>query len=172
MAAWNNENEMFELMKEKLYTPVVGDILDQMGYKHQFLPAPVRPLAAQVPTEPYKLRGEQQDNRLKVAGYACTVLENDVFEYPEEKPFGYMTEALDDLKPNEVYVATGSAQQRALGRAADGVRESTRCSWRGAEWIYPRYAKGYRAEFPGVLHGHMGAGFFCAHVCIQMEMSD
>lgn len=49
MAAWNNENEMFELMKEKLYTPVVGDILDQMGYKHQFLPAPVRPLAAQVP---------------------------------------------------------------------------------------------------------------------------
>ena len=66
MAAWNNENEMFELMKEKLYTPVVGDILDQMGYKHQFLPAPVRPLAAQVPTEPYKLRGEQQDNRLKV----------------------------------------------------------------------------------------------------------
>lgn len=47
MAAWNNENEMFELMKEKLYTPVVGDILDQMGYKHQFLPAPVRPLAAQ-----------------------------------------------------------------------------------------------------------------------------
>ena len=23
---------MFELMKEKLYTPVVGDILDQMGY--------------------------------------------------------------------------------------------------------------------------------------------
>ena len=35
MAAWNNENEMFELMKEKLYTPVVGDILDQMGYKHR-----------------------------------------------------------------------------------------------------------------------------------------
>ena len=171
MAAWNNENEMFELMKEKLYTPVVGDILDQMGYKHQFLPAPVRPLAAQVPTEPYKLRGERQDNRLKVAGYACTVLENDVFEYPEEKPFGYMTEALDDLKPNEVYVATG-AHNSTLGRAADGVRESTRCSWRGAEWIYPRYAKGYRAEFSGVLHGHMGAGFFCAHVCIQMEMPD
>ena len=115
MAAWNNENEMFELMKEKLYTPVVGDILDQMGYKHQFLPAPVRPLAAQVPTEPYKLRGEQQDNRLKVAGYACTVLENDVFEYPEEKPFGYMTEALDDLKPNEVYVATGAHNSALWG---------------------------------------------------------
>ena len=49
MAMWKNDDEMFALMKEKLYTPVVGDILDQMGYKHQFLPAPVRPLAAQVP---------------------------------------------------------------------------------------------------------------------------
>ena len=28
MKSWNNEDEMFELMKEKLYTPVVGDILD------------------------------------------------------------------------------------------------------------------------------------------------
>ena len=102
MAMWKNDDEMFALMKEKLYTPVVGDILDQMGYKHQFLPASIRPLAAQVPTAPYILPGEEEDKRLKVAGYACTVLENDVFEYPAEKPFGYMTEALDDLKPNEI----------------------------------------------------------------------
>ena len=33
---WQNEDEMFALMKEKLYTPVVGDILDSMGYYHQF----------------------------------------------------------------------------------------------------------------------------------------
>lgn len=52
MAMWKNDDEMFALMKEKLYTPVVGDILDQMGYKHQFLPASIRPLAAQVPTRP------------------------------------------------------------------------------------------------------------------------
>ena len=44
MAMWKNDDEMFALMKEKLYTPVVGDILDQMGYKHQFLPASIRPL--------------------------------------------------------------------------------------------------------------------------------
>ena len=43
MAMWKNDDEMFALMKEKLYTPVVGDILDQMGYKHQFLPASIRP---------------------------------------------------------------------------------------------------------------------------------
>ena len=28
MAAWSNETELFAMMKEKLYTPVVGDILD------------------------------------------------------------------------------------------------------------------------------------------------
>ena len=27
---WNDDKEMFHWMKEKLYTPVVGDILDQM----------------------------------------------------------------------------------------------------------------------------------------------
>ena len=46
MAQWNNDEELFNLTKEKLYTPVVGDILDQMGYKHQFLPAAIRPLEA------------------------------------------------------------------------------------------------------------------------------
>lgn len=115
MAMWKDDDEMFALMKEKLYTPVVGDILDQMGYKHQFLPASIRPLAAQVPTAPYILPGEEEDKRLKVAGYACTVLENDVFEYPAEKPFGYMTEALDDLKPNEIYIATGAHNSALWG---------------------------------------------------------
>lgn len=41
---WKNEDEMFALMKEKLYTPVVGDILDGMGLVHQFLPQNIRPL--------------------------------------------------------------------------------------------------------------------------------
>ena len=27
MAQWNDDKELFDLMKEKLYTPVVGDIL-------------------------------------------------------------------------------------------------------------------------------------------------
>ena len=119
MAMWKNDDEMFALMKEKLYTPVVGDILDQMGYKHQFLPASIRPLAAQVPTAPYILPGEEEDKRLKVAGYACTVLENDVFEYPAEKPFGYMTEALDDL-----LTACGKARG-AVGAVLDGYTRDT-----------------------------------------------
>lgn len=115
MKQWRDDAERFALMKEKLYTPVVGDILDQMGYKHQFLPAAIRPLAAQVPVEPYKLPGEETDQRLKLAGYACTVLENDVYEYPKQKPFGYLTEALDDLRPNEIYIATGAHNSALWG---------------------------------------------------------
>jgi len=137
MALWNNEDEMFALMKEKLYTPVVGDILDQMGYTHQFLPSTIKPLESQIPADAYIDRSVP-DNRLKVAGYACTVLENDVFGIPK-KPFGYLTEALDQLKPNEVYVATGahfsalwgelltaSAKARgAVGAVVDGFSRDT-----------------------------------------------
>lgn len=113
MALWNNDEEMFSLMKEKLYTPVVGDILDQMGYIHQFLPAEIRPLAALVPTQPFVNPGEP-DNRLKLAGYACTVLEHDVYGMPE-KPFGYLTEALDQLRPNDVYIAAGAYHSALWG---------------------------------------------------------
>ena len=34
MKPWKDQDEMFSLMREKLYTPVVGDILDQMGLVH------------------------------------------------------------------------------------------------------------------------------------------
>lgn len=138
MPLWQSADEMFALMKQKLYTPVVGDILDQMGYTHQFLPSAIRPLACQVPCGPFRPAGETEDRRLKVAGYACTVLENDVFGMPQ-KPFGYLTEALDQLRPNEVYVATGahnsalwgelltaSAKARgAVGAVLDGYSRDT-----------------------------------------------
>lgn len=41
-------------------------------------------------------------------------MENDVFEEPK-KPFGYLTEALDQLKPNEIYVATGAHNSALWG---------------------------------------------------------
>lgn len=69
-----NDEELFALIKEKLYTPVVGDILDQMGYCHQFLPAYIKPLESLVPSDAYIDRTEE-DHRLKLVGYACTVLE-------------------------------------------------------------------------------------------------
>lgn len=96
MKLWNDENEKFSLMKEKLYTPVVGDILDGMGYCHQFLPQDIRPIK----------------DDMKLAGKAMTVLMIDVFG-PQKKPFGYLTEALDQLEENEIYLATGGSKRCA-----------------------------------------------------------
>lgn len=90
MASWNSEQELFALMKEKLYTPVVGDILDGMGYVHQFLPHEIHPMREE----------------MKLAGRAMTVLMIDVFG-PQKKPFGLLTEALDQLQENEIYIAAG-----------------------------------------------------------------
>ena len=112
MARWKNDEELFSLIREKLYTPVVGDILDQMGYTHQFLPRNIRPLTALVP--PNMVAPMEPDNRNALVGWACTVLENDVFCAPK-KPFGYLTEALDQLRPNEIYVATGAHNSALWG---------------------------------------------------------
>lgn len=92
----HQRKELLASIKEKLYTPVVGDILDEMGYYHQFLPADIRPLS---PT-------------MKLAGYAMPVLMIDVFE-PQKKPFGLLTEALDQLQEDEIYIATGGTKRCA-----------------------------------------------------------
>lgn len=112
MASWKNNEELFALIREKLYTPVVGDILDQMGYTHQFLPAAIRPLTALVP--PNLVGHFEDDKRNKLVGWACTILENDIYA-PAKKPFGYLTESLDQLRPGEVYVATGAHNSALWG---------------------------------------------------------
>lgn len=84
------ETELFALMREKLYTPVVGDILDAKGYTHQFLPQAIRPLR----------------DDMKLAGKAMTVLMIDVFG-EQKKPFGRLCECLDQIRQNEIYIATG-----------------------------------------------------------------
>lgn len=93
---WTTDAELFALMKRELYTPVVGDILDAMGYYHQFLPQNIRPLR----------------DDMKLAGRAMTVLMIDVFG-PQKKPFGLLTEALDQLQENEIYIAAGGTKRCA-----------------------------------------------------------
>lgn len=101
---WQTDQELFEIIRAELYTAVVGDIMDKMGYLHQFLPPQIRPLS----------------NEMFVAGRAMTVLEADVFSEQGnknpilKKSFGLMLEALDDLKENEVYICTGSSPSYAL----------------------------------------------------------
>ena len=87
---------MLELVRTRLYTPVVGDILDAMGRTHQFLPQAIQPL--------------RDDFRL--AGWAMPVLMIDVYG-PQKKPFGLLTEALDQLQKDEVYLASGGEMRCA-----------------------------------------------------------
>lgn len=139
MAEWNNDDELFELIKTELYTAVVGDIMDKLGYLNQFLSPRIQPL--------------RED--MFVAGRAMPVLEADVYHDKSghnpimDKPFGLMLEALDDLKKNEVYICTGSSHRFALW----GELMSTRAIKLGAVGAvvdgYSRDTLGiYKLNFP------------------------
>ena len=80
----------FQQIKEHLYTPVVGDILDELGCFHQFLPQAVQPMR----------------ESMKVVGRAMPVVMIDVYG-KQDAPFGKLTEALDQLQPGEIYLASG-----------------------------------------------------------------
>ncbi len=103
---WKDDDELFALMKSRLFPAVVGDILDTMGLLHQFLSPGIKALRSD----------------MVVCGRAMPVLETNCFAASEpegklelsRKPFGLLFEALDDLKQHEVYVATGCAPQFAL----------------------------------------------------------
>jgi regulator of RNase E activity RraA len=94
---WKTDEELFALMRARLFTAVVGDVLDAIGHLHQFLPAGITPLRSD----------------MVVAGRAMPVLEADCFG-AGDRPFGLMLKALDDLKPHEVYVASGGSPRYAL----------------------------------------------------------
>ena len=102
MLTWKNDDELFALMKKDLYSAVIGDILDQMGHYHQFLPMAVQPI--------------RED--MVVCGRAMTVKEDDLpvigEPIPTEPTFGHMLDALDDLKKNEVYLCSGSSPDYAV----------------------------------------------------------
>lgn len=91
------DSERFDVIKRHLYTAVLGDILDEIGRLHQFLPEEVRPLV----------------NSMKVVGRAMPVLSRDTHGVTDT-PFGRMTEALDQLQPGEVYLAAAAGSHAAM----------------------------------------------------------
>ena len=136
MKEWNDDKALFSLIKEELYTAVIGDIMDKMGYTRQFLPPQIRPL---------------RDDML-VVGRAMTVLEADVLEHGKEcgenpllkRSFGLMLEALDDLKEDEVYVCSGSSPCYALWGELMSAR-AIQCKAAGA------VVNGYSRDTKGIL---------------------
>ena len=116
MSNYNNDDELFSLLETKLFPAVVGDVLDKMGYLHQFLPAEIQPL----------------DEKMVLAGRAMPVLEADIYDLDKEtnnplagKPFGLMLEALDTLKPGDIYVAAGGSLNYAMWGALMSTRAKT-----------------------------------------------
>ena len=138
---WDGDGQLFELVKSVLYTPVVGDVLDALGKYHQFLPQPVQPMR----------------EAMVVVGRAMPVLMIDVHG-PQKKPFGLLTEALDDLRPGEVYVTgggdmrcaywgellTATARTRgAVGAVVDGFHRDTP---KVLEQNWPVFSRGRYAQ--------------------------
>ena len=115
----------FAEVKEKLYSAVIADILDEMGYRNQAMSYDIMPL--------------KEDD--VVAGPAFTVLATDVYDIPEH-PYKLEFEAVDHLQPGNVLVATttgsvcsgfwgelltnGCLKRGAVGCILDGMSRDTR----------------------------------------------
>src|SRR5438045_4050287 len=137
--SWQSDDDLFALARRELFTAVVGDVMDTLGLQRQFLSPQIQPL---------------RDDMVLI-GRAMPVLEADIAnEAVRNKPFGLMLEALDDLKPNEIYIATGASPSYALW----GELMSTRAMKLGAVGAvldgYSRDTRGILAlDFPVFSHG-------------------
>ena len=99
MRLWKTNEELFEVVRRELFTAVVGDAMDRIGLDRQFLPPQIRALATD----------------MVVIGPAMTVVEADVTnDNRDVTPFGRLFDAVDDLKPGEIYICTGSSPSYAL----------------------------------------------------------
>ena len=132
---WANDEELFSLARKDLFTAVVGDVMDKLNLRRQFLPPQIRPL----------------ESRMMAIGRAMTVLEADFFEEKaagqssiSSKPLGLMLEALDDLKTNEIYVCAGASPSYALWGEHMSLR-AQRCGAAGA------VVDGYSRDTHGIL---------------------
>jgi regulator of RNase E activity RraA len=133
---WKDDADLFAQARRELFTAVVGDVMDKLGLRHQFLPAAIQPL----------------ERGMVTIGRALTVLGADYFEEADVsghnqhsgRPFGLMLDALDDLKPNEVYICTGGSPRYALWGELMSVR-AIRCGAAGA------VLDGYSRDTNGIL---------------------
>jgi 4-hydroxy-4-methyl-2-oxoglutarate aldolase len=84
------DDQLFDMMAEKLYVAVISDILDSIGFRNQVLQPGV------VPAQP-------NPNQVLV-GRAATVLVGPQYEVVEQ-PYTSQIAAIDTLKPGDVIVS-------------------------------------------------------------------
>lgn len=89
--------ELFEHVEQNLYTAVLADALDELGFRQQAMRETIRPLSPD----------------LVFAGWARTILCMDVYHMCEN-PYDIEIEAVDSLLPGEIaVVATGDSKRNA-----------------------------------------------------------
>jgi regulator of RNase E activity RraA len=140
-----SDQALFQTIREKLFTPVLGDILDRERCWHQFLPQPIKPLNV----------------AHMLVGRAMPVRIADVTG-PQTRPFGRLTDALDSLEPGEIYLATGGSMncaawgeimtatartRGAAGAIIDGFHRDTP---RVLDQNWPVFSRGSFAQDAGV----------------------
>lgn len=134
------DKEAFALMKERMYTGLVCDVMDELGYREQAMHQRLRPL------EPDTV----------LAGRAKTILAVDVYHIVEE-PYKMEIEALDSVKEDEVPVvctnessnngvwgellSTATRMRGGAGAVVDGLMRDTK----GIRKLgFPVFASGYK----------------------------
>lgn len=151
MNEWSDDAELFALMRRELYTPVVGDILDGFERYHQTLPANVQPMR----------------ESMIVVGRAMPALMIDVYG-PQKKPFGLLTQALDDLRKGEVYLASGGDMRCAYW----GELLTATAKTRGAVGAV---VNGYHRDTPKVLEQDwpvFSRGRYCQDSSVRTQVAD
>jgi regulator of RNase E activity RraA len=99
----SDDTKLFETVRARLFTAVIGDVMDAQGLTRQFLPPSIRAISPE----------------MTVVGRAMPVLEADcvgdvVAHTGRTDGFGLMFRALDDLTLGEVYVCAGASPRYAL----------------------------------------------------------
>jgi len=128
----------YDQIAERLYTAVLADVLDSLGYRNQVMRHDIRPLYPEA----------------KVVGRAATMLGIQAYSVPEQ-PYMLELELLDDLKPGEVVVCTVqgernssvwgellSTHSRARGGRGAILDGMTRDAWGIIEMRFPVFAVG------------------------------
>ena len=101
-----NDPGFLHEIRQSLYTAVLSDVLDDLGFRDQAMWSSIRPL----------------DEDLTLAGFARTGLYREVFQaVTGENPYELEIALVDDLKPDDVAVF-GAAARAALRHGASCCR--------------------------------------------------
>jgi len=76
-------------IRQRLYTAVLSDVLDELGYRDQAMPPSIRPL----------------DDALVMAGFARTGVYREIYRVvPDQNPYELEIALVDDLKADDIAV--------------------------------------------------------------------